>query len=172
MSFDRLKAESVTLLATKIGLVSDSDVYNTIEMLLFLVREAELHKKMLHADYTNLKKVFERDEAIVRDILTEYNVPTTITESFFDTYIKSGGISDESIEETQAVLPSNTDDVDVSSPLASTITTQQQYPHAIGTPPINVAIPPPNAPAFRGVPNIPLPDLTQPPPVISNVGNI
>ncbi|VDM52021.1 unnamed protein product [Angiostrongylus costaricensis] len=172
MSFDRLKAESVTVLATKIGLVSDSDVYNTIEKLLFLVREAELHRKMVHADYTNLKKVFERDEATVHNILTEYNVPTTITESFLDSYIKSGGISDESIEETLAVLPSNTTEVGVSSPLTSVVTTQQQYSHAIGTPPINVAIPPPNVPAFRGVPSIPLPDLTQPPPVISNVGNI
>ncbi|KAJ1354374.1 hypothetical protein KIN20_011290 [Parelaphostrongylus tenuis] len=143
LSFNRLKAESATLLLRGICRLNDSDLYSTIELILFLLHEAELHKKLICDEYINLKKVLEREETTVRGILTEWKVPTALAESLLDAHMKSSGISEQSIE-TLAVTPSNTVEVAVSSCSTTNVTAEQQCSSRWNaTPPINTGVSPP-----------------------------
>ncbi|VDO99861.1 unnamed protein product [Heligmosomoides polygyrus] len=72
----------------QLSTVTDVKILSAIQTMLRLLQEAEVIKENLSHKCRKMKEEFDRDEAAVRTILAESNIPTAISDSLLDSHFK------------------------------------------------------------------------------------
>ncbi|WKX91900.1 hypothetical protein Q1695_010157 [Nippostrongylus brasiliensis] len=167
LSYTKFKQQAVSALSTEMSTLSDSKVYSAIQNILFLLHEAELQKENIKFKSRKLKEDFDRDEAAVRAILAESNIPTAISDSLLDSHFtfSSKKLCEETPDPTK--LAGDFGEKGTMPPVAPPF-----IPTNVPPPPVHTATPPPIPSTFATCSSVSLPDLTQPPPNVKSVASV
>ncbi|KAK5967580.1 hypothetical protein GCK32_014088 [Trichostrongylus colubriformis] len=173
LSVDKFKQESASALSTELSIANDSKVCTAIKNMLFLLREADLIKDHILYKCKKMKEDFERDEAVVREMLAEANIPAAISDSLLDSHfiMSSTRMAAPAPEVPPQVLSPNSGESHTDS--AVTAAAALPFPPTNVPPPtMNTCAPPPIPVVLPVRASASLPDLTVPPPSITNVANM
>ncbi|KAK6039449.1 hypothetical protein COOONC_23046, partial [Cooperia oncophora] len=173
LSVHKFKQESAFALSTELSVASDSKICSVIKNMLFLLREADLIKDNILYKCKKMKEDFEREESVVRGILAEANIPAAISDSLLDSHftMSSTRIAGSAQEAPHPVVSPNNREPSVDSTMTAVVPPPFP-PTNVPPPPVISSVPPPMPPAFPVHASASMPDLSLPPPNITNVTNM